>query len=1230
MEGPAAGLLRRTKCQEGDPSPLSITKTQFLLRPVHEMEENQRLPHGQLEKRQFPDNRRHRMVDEIRTQRSAKTRSLGRKVRTKLSIDIMAQIWTVKNDDDIIKDELFEDQLSETSEDVTDIVVREDAGDAIFCPWKEIPKEELPMLNLPCSSSDLLVDKDHLFDALEVYEILRVYHRTIQISPFLFEDFCCAMRSPAQSKLLCEIHIALLRLLFRDDENEQTLYSVQDTNNSFNILLQLLEPMTFAEILKQYAESDPSFSPEVVNILRNTNYPFVELGKRMIILKWLCERFFATATFKKLIKNEGKPVYDLHCRDCGKPGDLLLCDGCDASYHLACANFDEVPEQDQWFCRICEIHNIKGVSDCEFPGEVKRLQPLGFDRHGRLYWFVARRLFVQDIENNDVYYYSTLPQLHELFSSLDPNHYERHLCKVLHNMLPSIAQQMHVTLELTDKRRFNLQRKTQRESPQPYLHVDNIHRMSSIVADVVLYGEENSQENIEQKDIDSVFVMKQLKSLLCIEDGHLVDEFWTGQQNESQLLDYHHRLDNELASATENAPTVNLPMIEALQSQSQQGYRLGFSDGEYRDYINHYSVNDFAKSPYLRAKERDRRKYMCSKFSLMDEGEFSWTCPKGTSFFGGEADVVAIIQSSLKRLVEKIPDELMHRLWIGNGRIKDRFLQDIRNSMDFKSLRMTLLQYEKAVRKPVFSSVWWSSLGHTKLIRTTAEERERKQKLDALKKREERALMIADPLTEPDIVWVKYSRLGGPPKHNIWRMKDEQYRVNGRETLGGWIWFSSALHRKFVDPPMKPKRGIMHDTIIENPRLADKRAMRLEKLIPIWKSKRDLKMHASQTNPNSQSNSASCLGGSPKSRNPAEVRGEGLPFPLHKPLEYKTRSGKRTLLRLPQSSLRKLARQGGLKAETFIPGFHKLAKSNSTVWPYPCPRPLFDNCWRYLTVTCNSLHAVALQFRIMYACIRWADLNPDEDDEDPRIWSHHPDYDEVRTVVGHKENPPDGYYEQYRIKVEQYNLDDSFGEESEEYRSTGRSSARNKSRKRTPQSKQRVPPAKRRCSAVHERMIDGVELKLYEIKLYWHQYFKGKNFAVQHAGQANGRVYQRPQVIIQRIPSREHAASGQSLPARAQPPIVQRPTSSIVHFQGSNLSMNSFRPMAPLQNRPHVQVFRQPPPQHYMNGRTPLQRVQDSSPNRVLQPSGTPRLIRYVGIPSNYRKPSPPGPEQYH
>lgn len=57
--------------------------------------------------------------------------------------------------------------------------------------------------------------------------------------------------------------------------------------------------------MRQYVESDSRFS-EILDILQNTNYPFVDLEKRLIILKWLCDRFMETSTFKRVIKNEGK------------------------------------------------------------------------------------------------------------------------------------------------------------------------------------------------------------------------------------------------------------------------------------------------------------------------------------------------------------------------------------------------------------------------------------------------------------------------------------------------------------------------------------------------------------------------------------------------------------------------------------------------------------------------------------------------------------------------------------------------------------------------------------------------------------------------------------------------------------------------------------------------------------------------------------------------------------
>lgn len=58
--------------------------------------------------------------------------------------------------------------------------------------------------------------------------------------------------------------------------------------------------------MRQYVESDNRFSTDILKILQNTNYPFVELEKRLIVFRWLCDRFMETNTFKRTIKNEGK------------------------------------------------------------------------------------------------------------------------------------------------------------------------------------------------------------------------------------------------------------------------------------------------------------------------------------------------------------------------------------------------------------------------------------------------------------------------------------------------------------------------------------------------------------------------------------------------------------------------------------------------------------------------------------------------------------------------------------------------------------------------------------------------------------------------------------------------------------------------------------------------------------------------------------------------------------
>lgn len=91
------------------------------------------------------------------------------------------------------------------------------------------------------------------------------------------------------------------------------------------------------------------------------------------------------------------------------------------------------------------------------------------------------------------------------------------------------------------------------------------------------------------------------------------------------------------------------------------------------------------------------------------------------------------------------------------------------------------------------------------------------------------------------------------------------------------------------------------------------------------------------------------------------------PVPPHFQITSKIKS----LLLLPKFELQKLARIGG---KVYPNGFHNGAKTNSTVWPYPCLRPLFRTCWIYRTLTQKSLAAMALQLRIVWTCMRWDDM----------------------------------------------------------------------------------------------------------------------------------------------------------------------------------------------------------------------------------------------------------------
>jgi hypothetical protein len=73
-------------------------------------------------------------------------------------------------------------------------------------------------------------------------------------------------------------------------------------------MLQLLDGMTYAEILRHYLESDSRFQCADILAILSENYPFVEVEKRIKVLKWLCDFFLQTSVFKQLISNDGQMV----------------------------------------------------------------------------------------------------------------------------------------------------------------------------------------------------------------------------------------------------------------------------------------------------------------------------------------------------------------------------------------------------------------------------------------------------------------------------------------------------------------------------------------------------------------------------------------------------------------------------------------------------------------------------------------------------------------------------------------------------------------------------------------------------------------------------------------------------------------------------------------------------------------------------------------------------------
>lgn len=149
------------------------------------------------------------------------------------------------------------------------------------------------------------------------------------------------------------------------------------------------------------------------------------------------------------------------------------------------------------------------------------MTPLGYDRHGRRYWFAVRRIIIQDDVGGSVYYYSTLPQLYALLSRFAVGDLEKHLAATIMSLLPKISEEMRKTQELTETSAT-----LSGYSGETYLVSENLDRMADIFTQPLACtsfesDDERTTVYFEGKpvEISKTMLLTKVEELLGFKDG---------------------------------------------------------------------------------------------------------------------------------------------------------------------------------------------------------------------------------------------------------------------------------------------------------------------------------------------------------------------------------------------------------------------------------------------------------------------------------------------------------------------------------------------------------------------------------------------------------------------------------------------------------------------------------------------------------------------------------------
>lgn len=434
-------------------------------------------------------------------------------------------------------------------------------------------------------------------------------------------------------------------------------------------------------------------------------------------------------------------------------------------------------------------------SSTEESGIMCRHDPLGYDRHGRKYWFLVRRLIVESC-SGDVMYYSTQHQVSNVLSLLDSQLLEKDLFITIEEQMQDIERQLSITQLLTDEKR---------NGKQAALHVDD-RAVSKFVAEKDLVtdpfktevkeesngsegADETSKEVNKLRSADPSHQDTDVKCEVKDEDKKCDPAIGQVKSEEEERVEARHRKWDLWGYSIVGRPwMLSQEQVQAKCHKKQvqlrnngDHYRLGVECGQ--NYVNQYSTSLQALNKLQHNEEKDKKRHLSHKFSVTATPEFKWT---GT-LYGSEQDMTECLRSCLQHLEQSISSHLFHPHWAA---IRKTWLSVVAAAASPKQFARCMVWLIAAVKPVVFHSVWHDALGHVRLSRVTALEREERRRQEKKDKKDFETQQLDD---FRNTVPVRFTKL---PKHQLWKVRGEEYRAVAGD---GWRW--SCRHRRVHSIP---------------------------------------------------------------------------------------------------------------------------------------------------------------------------------------------------------------------------------------------------------------------------------------------------------------------------------------------------------------------------------------------------------------------------------------------